>query len=360
MVWKLLIMQQRDEQFSFSGLNSLMEAGLSGSFHNYARAVACLLVFLCPAVFSAPSPAAQNVIIMRDGSLVFEQPGERSAVLDILPRGASVELVDRGPVWCEIILRNPTRRGFIRADALTPAPESEMQLPERDLPSAAPPAPKAAVPLPAGSDFENRMRALDGTEQRIRELDRSLIEINGLVDTLNLLHLQQIAGGTVKRSSRTVQEENSREQVSDHPRLAANALAAYFPDSREILAGAGILWRPSALHGMSLELNAGYLIPDDSGVDGSFLAETGALLPLGLKYSALRPYLAVSGGIVRRDPGVTGVKARTDMLVSAGAGTFIELSSRSMLRIEARQSMEFLDGDRHDDQRIGIVFTRWF
>lgn len=337
-----------------------MEAGLSGSLHNFARAVACLLVFLCPAVFSADSLAAQNVTIMRDGSLVFEQPGERSAVLDILPRGANVELVDRGPVWCEIILRNPTRRGFIRADALNPAPDSEMQLPKRDLPPAVTPSPEAAVSLSAGSAFENQMHVLDGTERRIRDLDRSLIEINELVDTLKLMRLQQVARGPVKRNSKPVQEDSGREQGSDHPRLAVNAFAAYFPDSREILAGAGVLWRPSVLRGVNLELNAGYLIPDDSGVDGSYLAEAGVLSPLGLRYSVFRPYLAVSAGIVRRDPGVTGVKGRTDMLVSAGAGTFVEFSSRSMLRIEVRQNMEFLDGNRHDDRRIGLAFARWF
>jgi hypothetical protein len=31
-----------------------------------------------------------------------------------------------------------------------------------------------------------------------------------------------------------------------------------------------------------------------------------------------------------------------------------------MLLLEVRQSMEFLDGDRHDDQRIGLAFIRWF
>lgn len=345
------------------------ETALDGSIRRRDRKWAFLLSAILAAFFSSSALLAQNVTVMRDGSLVFEQPGERSAVLDILPRGMNVELVDRGPVWCEIILRNPTRRGFIRAEALTASSGEAMPLPERSLPApAASAAPAmqtqstlAALPAETGnSSFDQKMRSLDRTEEQIRGLNRSLIEVSGLVDTLKLYRMQAATAPKQKRRAKMSAAGESQSMAGDGSAWNVGALAGYYLDSRETLAGAGLLWQPQALRGLNLELNIGWLIPDESGADGSLLVEAGALLPVKRHFGRLQPYIAVNTGMVRRDPGVSGLKKRTDLIAAVGAGTFLELNQRSRIRLEVRQSFEFLEQDHHSDQRIAAGFSLRF
>lgn len=307
---------------------------------------------LLTAFFAASPLRAEEVEIMRDGSLVFELPNDRAAVLDILPRGTRVELMDRGPQWSEVMLSAPTRRGYIRTEALLP---SSASMPRQEIPSPAAPPPQTARPAAtvqqsagSGPVYDNMMHSLDRTESRIRALERTLKDMLEMVDSLEMRRLDPRFPGR----SRTYNDPGMGGPAG--PRWAIQSVGGYYLDSRDYLAGVSLLWRPRGLKGISFELEGGYLIQDLPGADGAVTLNLGTVLPLGPSDWRVLPYAAAWAGAVRRQYAATETGPDTNPLASVGLGGFIRLSERVHLRAEFRSVFEFAEGDTGSDQRVGL------
>jgi hypothetical protein len=314
-------------------------------------------VFLLTVFFAASLQAAGRVVVIKDGSLVFEQPSEKAAVLDILPRGSLLDLAGRQNGWSEVILVNPARHGFIRDEAVTPAPKVPGQtLPQPGIPSrSAVPAqpevqPKTTVAqsprtAPLGA-FPQLQSQLDSAEARIRQLDRML----GRLEEMSLT-LKEIGPGSAEQAAGSGGEQKT-ETSPTSSRFGIGLFSSVLIDQSDLLAGGSVLWSPGFLCGAGLELDGGYVFVKRPAEEEQL--SLNLILPLAVADCAIRPYLCAGAGGVRRKNGVGGQKAKENFSADLGAGAFLPLAGRVKLRADARALMEFRPGDRRTEGRFSL------
>ncbi|MFC1614335.1 hypothetical protein ACFL5K_03475 [Gemmatimonadota bacterium] len=299
--------------------------------------------FLCPRVsvfclslllfaLLPVSLSAEKVAVGRDGTLIFQSPSADSAVLDILPRGETMELVDRGEQWSEVLL-DDSSSGFIRTeDIRSPA---EITTGSRE-----------EVTTQSSSLYGILQGELTKSDEKIRRIELAIDQLE-----------QMVAMYAQTDSTRALSENAGRGKVtgagaSSSGKFGFLVFSGLYFEEKELTAGLAASWFPEALKGLGLELEGGYHAMKNDLQGGTF--NLNLLYPLGREDSRIRPYLSAGGGIFYTS-GSNERDSNMDTAANLGLGALCPLSHGVNLRLDTRLFVRFMDGEQKSDGRFYLA-----
>jgi hypothetical protein len=287
--------------------------------------------------------AAGSVAVSRDGSLVFAQPDNSSAVMDILSRGTLLELLEEGPDWDKVRLGNNGGEGYIRADAV-----SKTIMPGAFNPDS----------VRIGSPFYLELQSsMDETETRMRQIAGILDNLDKKLTAIrraDSLQRAMPAGSRPRAGTAAGGMLGYRNDFS----LALSAFYGAMLDNTDFAAGLAAAWFPGLPAGLGIEFEAGALFPDF--VEESYWGHIGIHFPLG-GWERVMPYVAGGGGMLYRKYSIGSLESSVnDPIASVGGGVIVRLAGSVAIKADTRYVWQFAEQETEGDSRvyIGAAFLR--
>ena len=294
-----------------------------------------LLLFLL--VLFPGSLSAEEVAVGRDGTLVFQSPNADSAVLDILPRGRIMELVDRGSQWSEVVL-NDSNSGFIRSeDLINPA---ELSYGSRE-----------EVTSQSSSLYRTLQDELNKSDEKIRKIELAMDQLEKVVE----MYAQNDSAMGLSNGKFPGSKGRGKISGEDAPlsgRLGFLVFSGLYFEEKELTAGLAVSWFPRALKGLAFELEGGYHAMKNDLQGGT--VNLNLLYPIGSEDLRFRPYLSAGSGIFYTS-GSNGQKSDIDTSANLGLGAVCPLSHGVSLRLDSRLFFRFMDGEQKNDGRFYLA-----
>ena len=289
--------------------------------HTHGLGLGRLLLVLLFIILLPISLRAEQVVLGRDGTLVFQAPGGGSTVLDILPRGTRLELVNRGEQWSEVLLMESNTRGFIRTDALQPFAETTVRA-------------EAGISAQYTSPLYNTLQQeLDKSDAKIRKIESTMDQLEKMIEMY-----AQSGSGMIGALAESRRKDALRGGPGVDRHLAYSygfqVFGGVYFEGKDFTAGGAVSWFPELLAGFGLELEGGYLAMEDDRSGTSL--NLSLLYPLPLKRAGLLPFIAGGGGVVRLTDGDAGLGSDNRVATHLGLGAFYRLSDDFNLRGELR------------------------
>ena len=194
---------------------------------------------------------ADQVVLGRDGTLVFQAPSSESTVLDILPRGTRLELVNRGEQWSEVLILESNTRGFIRTDAFQFSAETAGRA-EAGI------SPQYTSPL-----YNTLQQELDNSDAKILKIERTMDQLEKMIGMY-----AQSGSGMIGAPAESRRKDVLREVPGEDSPLAYSygfhVFSGVYFEGNDFTAGGAVSWFPEPLAGFSLP---GMVILYLSGLD---------------------------------------------------------------------------------------------
>jgi hypothetical protein len=295
----------------------------SSSFFHRAHGLGLdrLLLALLFIILLPISLRAEQVVLGRDGTLAFQDPSGGSTVLDILPRGTRLELVNRGEQWSEVLLPESNTRGFIRTDALQPFAETTVRT-EAGI------SEQYTSPL-----FNTLQQELDKSDVKIRKIESTMDQLEKMIEMY-----AQSGSGMIGAPGESRRKGALRRGAGEDRPLAYSygfhVFSGVYFEGKDFTAGGAVSWFPESLAGFGLELEGGYIAMEGDRSGASL--NLSLLYPLPLKKAGLLPFIAGGGGVVRLSDGDAGVGSDNRLATHLGLGALYRLSDDFDLRGELR------------------------
>ncbi len=315
---------------------------LDSSFFSYFTFRILLIAALI--LFAAGGAIGQEAVVTRDGSLLFQEPDDESAVLDILSRGTELQMLEQVGQWCKVLTSDSAQQGFIRRDAL----RIDAIVPGMMQPS-----------VRSGSEaYQNLQRELDKSETSLRQTQRALENLERMLKSLGQLKQD------VPESSRESEMIVKREAGITRPvesslysySFGFNLYTGLYFDGRGNTVGASSLWSPAFVKPLSIEIEGGFTFLE--GQDEAIYANLGLIFPFWVGWEWMSPYLAMGGGVVRRETGPPRL-SDTDInpLANLGVGVLLNLKGGLNLRADLRSVVEFGNTEDKFDGRFYLAMS---
>ncbi|HUU27393.1 MAG TPA: SH3 domain-containing protein [archaeon] len=303
---------------------------LSFALSGMTRLLISVLIF-----FSTAS--AEQALVAKDGSLIFTEPSSEAAVLDIVPRGTRLEVMEQTGDWCKVLLEDTSRTGFIRRDAL--------QL-KSDISSMS-----EMAPVREESLYGSLQRQLDNCETKLRQAQRLLDNLEQMIDLVG--KSSQAKGQRGRGSRRVGQEKKKTGENFFTTSYGFSFFTGFYLDRRDVTTGGSVVWSPVFFKGLGLEFEGGYTFLEQN--KGAACLNLGLVYPLPWKMPKLRPYAAFGGGMIRFQAEGADSKAVIDPTLNLGAGALVPLFGKVSLRADMRSTVEFADSERRFDGRFYLA-----
>ncbi len=318
---------------------------LSNSLFSYLALRILLVAALI--LFATGGAIGQEAVVNRDGSLLFQEPDDESAVLDILSRGTKLQMIEQLGQWCKVLTSGSAQQGFISRDAV----RIGTMLPGMMQPS-----------VRSGSEaYQNLQSELDKSETRLRQTQRALENIERMLEKLG--QLNQAAPESSRESEMIVKREADitgpvESSLYSHS-FGFNLYSGLYFDGRDNTVGVSSLWSPAFIRPLSIEIEGGLTFLEDQ--DEAIYANFGLIFPFWTGWEWMNPYLAMGGGVLRRETGPPRL-SDTDInpLANLGAGVVLNLKGGLNLRADLRSVVEFSNTEDKFDGRfyLGLSYLR--
>lgn len=298
-----------------------------------------LSLWLCATLFLFSAARAEEVIVARDGSLIFAEPNIDAAVLDIVSRGTRLQGVERIGEWCKILLSDQTRNGFIRTEALqmTGSPAASLPKPEDTGRTA----------------YELMKQQIDNFQTKLRQAEKALDNIEQILTEAESRRLAEQPAK--KRTGKSVAGESGMTSFSGSP-LGFGLFSGIYFKGTDYTAGGSVTWFPSFLKSLGLEFDGGYSFLEKP-LQGVY-ASLDLYCPLPWKMTRLEPYVVFGGGMNRLEMKTVSKKSEIDPLVSLGLGAMVPLAGGISLRADLRSITVFTAGERENNGRFYLAL--WY
>jgi len=295
----------------------------SSSFFHRAHGLGLERLLLVPLfiILLPISLRAEQVVLDRDGTLVFKDPSSGSTVLDILPRGTRLELVNRGEQWSEVRLLESNTRGFIRTEALQSFAETTV---------------RAEVGISAqytSSLFNTLQQELGKSDAKIRKIESTMDQLEKMIEIY-----AQSGSGMIGAPGESRRKDALRGGAGEDRPLAYSygfhVFGGVYFEEKDFTAGGAVSWFPELLAGLGLELEGGFIAMEGDSSGTSL--NLSLLYPLPLKMAGLLPFIAGGGGVVRLSDGDAGPGSDNRLATHLGLGALYRLYDDFNLRGELR------------------------
>jgi len=282
-------------------------------------------------LFTAGSAAGQQAVVKRDGSLLFQEPDDESAVLDILSRGTKLRIVEQVGQWCKVLTSDSERQGFVSRDAVRIG--------------GVPPDMLEPSVEPGSEAYENLQRELDKSEARLRQTRRVLENLERMLEKLEQAKQAGPESGRQPGMAKPVQSS-----LHFHS-FGFNIYSGLFFDGTDYTVGLSSLWSPGFIKPLSIEIEGGVAFLEDQ--QEAVYANFGLIFPFWIGWERITPYLAMGGGLIRRETGPLRL-TETDLnpLADLGAGILLNLKGGLELRADLRSVVEFSKTEDKFDGRF--------
>jgi len=291
-------------------------------------------------LFAAGSASGQEAVVSRDGSLLFQEPEDESAVLDILSRGTKLRILEQAGQWCKVLTSDSAQQGFIRTDVVLigALPPDEM------LKSSA---------RPGSESYQNLQRELDKSEARLRQTQQVLENIERLLEKLEQPQQAVPGSGTEPETALKSQAGTAwpvESSLYSHS-FGLNVYSGLLFDGMDYTVGISSLWSPAFIKPLSVEIEGGFTLLENQ--QEAVSASLGLVFPLWMAWEWINPYLVMGGGVVRRETGPLR-QSETDLnpLANLGVGVLVNLKSNLNLRADLRSVVEFSETEDKFDGRF--------
>jgi hypothetical protein len=295
-----------------------------------------LSLWLCITLFLFSAARAEEVIVARDGSLIFAEPNVDAAVLDIVSRGTRLQCAEKMGEWCKILLSDQTRNGFIRTEVL------------QMTGSTAPSLPK---PEDTGTTAYSLMKQqIDNFQAKLHQAEKTLDNIEQVLMEAETRKLAEKPAK--KRTGESITGENGMTGLPGSPFGFGLFSGLYFKGTN-YTAGGSLTWFPSFLKSLGLEFEGGYTFLEKPLKQ--VYASLDLYCPLPWKMTRLEPYVVFGGGINRLEMKTESRKAEIDPLASLGIGAVVPLAGGISLRADLRSVTVFTAGERDNNGRFYLA-----
>jgi len=313
-----------------------LEAFLAKGIH-FALGFSLTLFLL---LLSVECAHAEIAVVVRDGSLVFEEPNSDSAVLDILARGTDLEVLERGGDWCKVLLPDMSREGYIRTDAVETGESVSSQY--------------QRAPGTSSSLFLKLQGKLDNTEAKLRQALRLLDNLEQMLELQETGKLGEAGGGAGASAERFAPGESRLARMASG-NLSFNIFYGLFFKDNDFTAGGSLVWSPRFFAPFSLEVESGSTFL--AGEKDALYANLDLLYPLPWEIRGIRSYLALGAGMVRLElESGAGIRKEVNPAANLGIGAIVPLVGKLNLRADMRSRLEFRDGEKVRKERFYLAF----
>ena len=312
-------------------LSSKAESSVFASLALRILLVAALILF------TAASAAGQQAVVTSDGSLLFQEPDDESAVLDILSRGTKLQIVEEMGQWCKVLTSDSAQQGFVRKDAVRIG--------------AVPPEALDPSAEPGSEAYQNFQRELDKSEVRLRQTQRILGNLERMLEKLEQAEQAVVEGGLESTMAKPVEGG-----LRSHS-LGFNIYSGLFFDGTDYTVGLSSIWSPSFIKPLGIEIEGGLTFLEDQ--QEAVYANFGLIFPFWIGWERINPYLAMGGGLIRRETGPLRLtETNLNPLANLGVGILLNLKGSLELRADFRSVVEFSETEDKFDGRfyLGISY----
>lgn len=285
--------------------------------------------------------AQQQVTVVRDGSLIFAAPDNTSAVMDILSRGTTLELLEEGGEWHLVRTSDGGGQGYIRSEAVSV-----------DI------MPRAFDPdsVRVGSpEYLLLQRSLDEAQEKIRRIGETLERLDSRIEQAEMDSSDMTGAPAGSRPGAGAGAGGMMGLASGYDRTISIFYGAML-ENTDFAAGLSAAWFPGLPAGLGLEFEAGAIFPEN--VDNAYWGQLDVRYPLA-NWERAMPYLAAGVGMIRRSIsiGSSGELTDNNALTTAGGGLVLRLAGAAALQIDLRYSWEFAQDETRGDGRVYIGAT---
>ena len=321
--WNLKILNTIGSVMKF--LSSKAESSAFSSLALRILLVAALILF------TAGSAAGQEAVVNRDGSLLFQEPDDESAVLDILSRGTKLQMLEQVGQWCKVLTSDSAQQGFVRRDAVRIG--------------AVPPDMLEPSVEPGSEAYQNLQRELGKSEARLRQTQRVLENLERMLEKL------EQADQAVPESGRESGMAKPVESGLNSHSFGFNVYSGLFFDDTDYTVGLSSLWSPEFIKPLGIEIEGGLTFLGDQ--QEAVYANLGLIFPFWIGWERINPYLAMGGGLIRRETGPLRLtETELNPLANLGAGILLNLKGSLDLRADLRSVVEFSKTEDKFDGRF--------
>ncbi|OGG03022.1 MAG: hypothetical protein A3F83_05545 [Candidatus Glassbacteria bacterium RIFCSPLOWO2_12_FULL_58_11] len=273
---------------------------------------------------AVPFLRAEEAMVIRDGTLMFQMPNESSAVLDILAKGARLNLVEVSGDWCKVSTADPDHAGYIRKLSLRVGPPpSGIETPPQD---------------PGSEAYQYLQQQLDQTESKLRQSARTLDSLEKMLEMLEQPVMP--VKGRRKAAMKGVSGMAVPSMSLGSAGFAASLFSGFQYEGKDPTAGLSLVWNPGFSGTLALEAEGGLIF--QQGTQDVPYGTLGLLYPLGMYRNCITPYLAAGGGVIVRDKIITGATGNDlNPTANLGLGAMLILRGGLDLRGDLRAVAEF-------------------
>ena len=273
---------------------------------------------------AVPVLRAEEAMVSRDGTLMFQAPDENSAVLDILAKGARLNLVEISGEWCKVSSADTSHAGYIRKQSLQIGPQpAEMETRPQD---------------PGSEAYQYLQQQLNQTESKLRQSARTLDSLGKMIEKLDQPVMP--VKGRKKAAMKGMTGMPVPSMGLSSAGYAVSLFSGFQYEGKDPTAGLSVLWNPGFIGKLGLEAEGG-LIFQQGTQDGSY-GTLGLVYPLSMYRGCITPYLAAGGGVVVRDKIVAGATGNDlNPAANLGLGAMLTLRGGLDLRGDLRAVAEF-------------------